>query len=183
MENDQDSFFSAHYASINEAHSLICKSELVKLRNETKGNAYTLPPYQLQKHFQDYNPIVNELIKILYKFLSQKLFMIDRCTFDRGIDSFKLIASVANGDNPVFAKKEYIIDKSLPRTHLLNSKNEMIIFNSDRTDFISLFPFLIYTICPSCGQPRNLIIDSENKYLDLWIGHRVEIKDKNVDSC
>lgn len=183
LENDQDSFFSAHYSSINEAHSLICKKDMVKLRNETKGHAYTLPPYQLQNYFQEYNPVVNELIKILSRFLSQKLFMIDRCAFDRSIDSFKLIASVANGDNPVFAKNEYIIDRSLPRTHLLNSRNEMIVFNSDKTDFISLFPNLIYTICPTCGQPRNLIIDSENKYLDLLIGHRVTVTDLNSIDC
>lgn len=183
LERTQDSFFSNHYSSIKEVHSLICRTELVKLRNDTKGHAYTLPPFQLQKYFQEYYPSVIELIKILRKFLSQKLLMVDHCTFDRGMDSLKLIASEVNGDNPVFVKKEYIIKKSIPRAEFLNSKNEIIMFNSDKTDFISLFPHLIYTICPTCGQPRNLIIDSEDKYLDLWIGHRVTIKDINSSEC
>ncbi len=183
LESTQDSFFSNYYSSLKEAHSLICRTELVKLRNDTKGHAYTLPPFQLQKYFQEYYPTVTELIKVLRKFLSQKLLMVDRCTFDRGIDSFKLIASEVNGDNPVFVKKEYRIKKSIPRQEILNSKNEMLIFNSDKTDFISLFPYLIYTICPTCGQPRNLIIDSEKKYLDLLVGHRVTITDFNSIEC
>ncbi len=183
LESIQDPFFPKYYSSIKKVHSLINQTELVKLRNDTKGHAYTLPPYQLQKYFQEYYPIVIEIIKTLHKFLTQKLLMVDHCTFDRGIDSLKLIASEANGDNPVFAKKEHLINKSIPRSEMLNSKNEMIMFNDDKTSFISLFPYLIYTICPTCGQPRNLIIDSENKYLDLWIGHRVMIKDLNSIEC
>ncbi|GAB4286637.1 MAG: hypothetical protein Kow0098_02090 [Ignavibacteriaceae bacterium] len=183
LESTQDSFFSNYYSSIKEAHSLICRTELVKLRNDTKGHAYTLPPFQLQKYFQEYYPIVTELIKVLRKFLSQKLLMVDHCTFDRGINSFKLIASEVNGDNPVFVKKEYLINKSIPKSEILNSKNEIIMFNASKIDFISLFPYLIYTICPTCGQPRNLIIDSENKYLDLLVGHRVTITDLNSIEC
>lgn len=183
LESSQDHFFSNHYSPIKEAHSLICKTELVKLRNDTRGHAYTLPPYQLQKFFQEYYPVIIGLIKILHKFLGQKLLMVDNCNFDRALDAFKLLASEVNGDNPVFIKKEHTISKTLPRIHILNSKNEMIIFNNDKSDFISLFPYLIYTICPSCSQPRNLIIDSENKYLDLLVGHRVTIKDLNSIEC
>lgn len=183
LESVQDSFFSSYYTTIKEAHSLICRTEMVKLRNDTKGHAYTLPSFQLQKYFQEYYPIVTELMKILRKFLSQKLLMVDHCAFDRGLASLKLRASEVNGDNPVFIKKEYLISKSIPRPEILNSKNEIIMFNADKTDFISLFPYLIYTICPTCGQPRNLIIDSGNRYLDILIGHRVEINDANYNLC
>jgi hypothetical protein len=182
LEDAQDDFFSPYYLSIRTAYKVICEKELVNLRNDTKGHALTLPAHEINKYVQLCIPTVNDLIKMLYDLLSLKMMKVET---SRHLTSGRYTVSLfsLNGSNPIFVKQDLEFTPSSDQKDILNTVDEIILFNKDLSDFISLYPYLLYTDCPSCGQPRTLIIDYENKYLDLQIGHRVTFDNGVVTRC
>jgi hypothetical protein len=174
LKSNDDKFFNKYFKSLEEAYKILCDKNLVNVRNETKGHAYTLPKEELSNYFQNNQQHIIRIVKILESFFSLTLAKVTSLRYDRTRGNL-LLCHCLNGSNPIFERIEMPITPQSNKIDILNTEDEIILFNDDKTDYISLYPYLVHKTCPTCGQPRMLIIDYEDKYLDLQIGHRVRI--------
>jgi len=177
-----DNFFLSFFNDLGEAYKLITREMLVNLRNDTRGHSFSLAPYEVNDYFQKYNPIINSLVKLLNKFLSLNLVRVIHLRHKRNF-GYELEAYNLNSSNPIFEKLEFIVTPIEIKQEVLSTENEIILFNENQKDYLSLQPYLIHANCPSCGQPRTLIIDYDNKYLDIQMGHRIEILKGELSRC
>lgn len=177
-----DNFYSSFYPSLKDASQLIARENLVKLRNDTKGHSFSLTPHEVNQYLQIYSPIINSLLIILYKFLSLRMTRTIKLKHIRNV-GYEYSSYNMNTSNPIFEKKEFSIKPLENKREILETEDEIIIFNEKLTDYVSLYPYLIHGNCPTCGQPKILIIDYENKYLDIQMGHRIELLNGELNNC
>lgn len=182
LEAKKDDFFKKHFMSLKDCSKLISQKKLVNLRNDTKGHAYTLPLDEVNNLFQSNTGHIQSILDKLKKFLSLNMYRVINLSFERNRGN-KLLAYKLNGSNPIFQKEELSIIPIENKRDILNSEDEILVFKEDFRDYLTLFPNLLYNTCPTCNQPRTLIIDSEKLYLDLQMGHRVRIENGELTNC
>ena len=63
-----------------------------------------------------------------------------------------------------------------PRSVGLKRLNEIFVTDARMEKFHSISPHLRSAVCPTCHHPRVLITDGGHRYIDVFMGHRVELE-------
>lgn len=151
------------------AFDQITNAQLVKLRNDTKGHAYTLPEQEFERLFQENHSSIATVLGALQNIITKQLVSVDQIQFQRASRQYRVKARVLMGSNPVFEIADFISVSPLER-------DEVVLIRGERScSVVSLAPFVIWDECPECHHERVLVTDDEGKYLDPQVGHRVDI--------
>lgn len=65
--------------------------------------------------------------------------------------------------------------KDDPRSVGLTSLNDVFLTDNRMKQFRPMFPFIRSAVCPECRHPRVLITDGGRQFIDVFMGHRVEL--------
>ena len=63
-----------------------------------------------------------------------------------------------------------------PRTLGLNEQNKVYLTDARMERFHLMSPYISHVFCPECKHPRVLITDGGDQFIDVFMGHRVNIK-------
>ncbi len=148
------------------ACKIIEDNKLVRLRNETRGHAFTLPEAKYEELFQSNYASVYEIIRLLRGILSTQLISVSQIRFETANNTFVVKARSLIGSNPVFGVIEFQCPTPM-------EENEVALLPPSRDRQVGLGPLVLWGICPECRHERVLITDDDNFYLDPQIGHRV----------
>jgi hypothetical protein len=62
-----------------------------------------------------------------------------------------------------------------PRSLGLTNLNDVYLADNRMTQFRRISPFIQSAVCPECRHPRVLVTDGGRQFIDVFIGHRVEL--------
>lgn len=63
-----------------------------------------------------------------------------------------------------------------PRICGITGENEVFLADIPRRKFWNMSPYIISAVCPTCQHPRILITDGGDQFIDVFVGHRVEVE-------
>lgn len=134
-----------------------------------------MPAFEIQKYYNNAYPQVSEVINNLAEILSNELVVTINTSYDKYNKKYVTKALKLMGDNPEFTECTYTLDIDLNKLPVLLTNNIALVFNRSFTDFVEVNPYILYNECPSCHNPQVMVVDYENKYLDVRVGHRVSL--------
>src|ERR1019366_2897581 len=62
-----------------------------------------------------------------------------------------------------------------PRSVGITSENEVYLADNRFGTIKCMSPFIRSATCPVCRHPRVLIVDGTTQYIDVYMGHRVQL--------
>ena len=149
------------------------REQIVHLRNERRGHGY-VDQYDktYQQAFEQYKPVLQEIERVLFPILAQ--YQLQHIHSSNRIDeaSFRIKGKALMGSHPDFAEEEIVFQ---PReVNDLPVVERVYAYGRLTQRWYTLHPFIVYHECPECGHLRLLISDG-SRYLDPYVGHRVQI--------
>lgn len=169
IEHSDDTYLAASCLErINAAARDLDLIALVRLRNDTRGHAYTLPRREYEQLFSDNYGAVASLIDALECILTLDLVAVIQSRYRGDTRDFVFSTRLLKGSNPVFETVNHCADSP--------QENDAIAVVVDENRVIPLTPFVLWSECPACHHERVLVADDEGQYLDPQVGHRVELE-------
>lgn len=154
--------------------SIAQQENVVSLRNETRGHGYmAAAPETYSEQAANLEQIISRIEEEMAPFFEQHRLVIPRRTEPRSG------AYVAEGEelrgshllHPPFATNL----RGDPLAAGLASINEVFVCDPQMSSFQQISPFIRSAVCPTCHHPRILITDGGARYIDVFMGHRVEL--------
>ena len=154
--------------------SIAQRENVVALRNERRGHGYMAADPQTYEHeAAALEEVIGRIEDELTPFFEQHRLLIPRRIEPRdGV-------YIAEGEE---LKGSHLLHPafkaSLPSDPLsagLTSLNEVFVSDSKLQRFHRLSPYIRSTVCPTCHHPRILVTDGGSRYIDVFMGHRVDI--------
>jgi hypothetical protein len=57
----------------------------------------------------------------------------------------------------------------------LSEEGRVYLTDSRMEEFKLMSPYIRHDMCPTCNHPRVLITDGRHQYIDVFMGHRVQL--------
>jgi len=153
----------------------IAESEkIVQLRNERRGHGYVSMQAESYEHESKQLEIALAQIeeKLALHFSNHQLVYIKSVALEEGGDRVK-------GDKLV---SSHLIHPSFTakvgnaREAGVEAEKRVYLYTPRTKKFRSIHPHICVDNCPLCNHSRVLVTDGENRYIDVFIGHRIEKK-------
>lgn len=153
---------------------IAAKKEVVSLRNETRGHGYLAADDDSYKELaQRLEGVLSEIEEILLPF-----FQAHRLVIPKQIQLYGSNYRVA-GDNLIGShilhphfQVDLICD---PRSAGIVSERDVYLSDNRFLSFKQMSPFIRSATCPQCRHERLLITDGAQRYIDVFVGHRVQL--------
>jgi hypothetical protein len=150
------------------------QEKVVALRNEKRGHGWmsaTEESYRDDaKHLEDVlTRIEEELTPFLdayHMVLARDVRLLD--------DTYILEGEHLMGSN-CFHPPLSIKLHTEPRSIGVTAENEVFLTNPTMNKFWKVAPYIVAAVCPTCRHPRILVTDGGRQFIDVFVGHRVEM--------
>jgi hypothetical protein len=159
--------------AIRAAHRIACQNQIVQLRNERRGHGwiaanqedYMVDCQSLERSLSAIEEVVRPILLRHELVICRETELVEGSIVIRGD---RLTGSQTI--HPTFETQFASNGGRLPR-----NENEVNLWDRAENHFIRLHPSIRELRCPECRFNRILITDGENTYIDVEIGHRVQI--------
>lgn len=161
--------------SLMEVVRIAEKEKVVKLRNELKGHGWS--PHSPESYIEEsarLETIIGSIEKILNPFFEKHRLVVPRMIRMDSAGDFIAEADILTGSN-ILHPREIIHFQGNPRDSGIRSPNLVYLADREMRHFKPISPFIMSTFCPACAHPRILVSDGGESYIDVFMGHRVEI--------
>lgn len=157
-----------------EVISIAQQDKVVNLRNEMRGHGWMRPN---EEHYRE---IADRLEQTLGKIEDELRPFLDkyRLVIPRNIGlkdgSYLIEGEQLTGSHilhPRFSHKS----ATEPRALGISEGNLVYLTDSNMTNFRPISPYIRYQLCPTCSHQRLLVTDGGRQYIDVFIGHRVNL--------
>lgn len=157
-----------------EVIAIAQQDKVVNLRNEMRGHGW------MRANEEHYREIADHLEQTLGKIEDELRPFLDkyRLIIPRRI-GLKEGAYLLEGEqltgshllHPQFSQKLQVE----PRTVGITEENLVYLTDTQMESFKPISPFIRYQLCPTCSHQRLLVTDGGRQYIDVFIGHRVNL--------
>jgi hypothetical protein len=150
------------------------KEKVVFLRNNLKGHGWTtLDPQEYEKEVAILEDIMVRIENELIPFFAGHRLLIPRITKPKyGI--YLIEGEELKGSHLLHPPFQAEL-RSDPLSAGLTSLNEVFVSDTDLQCFYLISPYIRSAFCPTCQQSRILMTDGGNRFIDIFMGHRVTI--------
>jgi len=176
LKQANDDYFDDNFPKIKKVISDISMNRIVALRNDLK-HGHNLPEVEAKEKFGIYFPIIINILRELSAIFRIEMIMINKTEYDRKGKRYIVNVDDLMGDNLLFNSRDIIISQNLSIdkiNELFTNKNILLYIKSKNT-ILKLYPYIVFRKCIDCGHSQVMVIDYEDKYLDIAVGHRVKI--------
>lgn len=146
------------------------ENHIVRLRNEERGHGYiNCQDAKYSTIYKQLNGLLNEIEEfILNTFANYRLVRPINCS-KKDEQKYHISYNLLVGSNMLLEEKTKTLENNPDFID-----NNIYLVNKDFTSWYNVSPFLILDRCPACHHKRLMVKDGE-KYIDIYIGHRVQI--------
>ncbi len=148
--------------------------KIVQLRNERRGHGYV--SIQADGYKMESEQLENALVRIEEKlalhFCSHLLVHVKSVALEEKGDTVK-------GDK---LESSHLIHPPFSATVQnareagMEAENRVYLYTQRNQKFHSMHPYIRVDNCPLCNHSRVLVTDGGNRYIDVFVGHRIEKK-------
>lgn len=150
------------------------RENVVALRNERKGHGYmAADPEAYAEEAANLERIISDIERELAPFFERHRLLIPRRTEPRN-GVYIAEGEELRGSHLLHPPFEVRL-ASDPLGAGLSSINEVFVTDAAMQRFQRISPYIRSSVCPTCHHPRVLVTDGGNRYIDVFMGHRVDI--------
>jgi len=162
---------------INRVLQISSNNNIVQIRNESRGHGYiNCCDQNYQSTFIALNSALGKIEK-LFEDIFSKFELCKTLSISKKSESLYIAKiNILKGSDLLFEEIELKLSSNPDFID-----NHLYLVSEDRTHWYDLYPNLVFDTCPKCNHPRLMVKDG-NKYIDIYIGHRVEINLADNDS-
>lgn len=150
---------------------------VVKLRNDLRGHGYVHADDEAYaRHGEDLERVLGEIEAALENVIARgELVFVESVDLVEG----DLVAKGMrlSGSNLIHPRFEEPMSNARGGHGLRNTRQVGLMHRGDGFRFESLHPWLRRTTCPACAHSRVLVFDGGRQYIDVFMGHRVQLTD------
>ncbi len=148
--------------------------KVVKLRNEKRGHGYMPPSDESFRYEADRLVVIlGDIERDLTPFFQKYQLVIPR-RLDLCGGKYVLEGERLQGSHPLHLPFSATL-KDDPRAAGILDMNKVHLTEGNMEKFHPMFPYITNETCPECKHPRVLITDGGRTYIDVFMGHRVEL--------
>ncbi|MAC25320.1 MAG: hypothetical protein CMN31_23185 [Sandaracinus sp.] len=152
------------------------EGKVVKLRNELRGHGYVQHDEVYREWGVDLDEVLSKMEDALGDLIHRgELVLFENVDLDGG--RYIVRGLRLTGSNLIHAPFERALPGP-PTEHGFSTTGEIgLLLDGDdgSLTFESLHPWLRRTRCPECHHDRILVADGGDRYIDVFMGHRVEL--------
>ena len=156
------------------AIALAENAKIVNLRNERRGHGWMAHEEEMYKDEADrLRDVLSQIETLLDPFLCDHVLMGVR-SVTLVDDGYRVTLESLIGSHVLHPVREVVLSRD-PRSLGLRGQKELYLTDPGLTRFASINPYLRADICPECAHRRVLISDGKTTYIDVQVGHRVQL--------
>jgi len=150
------------------------KENVVALRNEKRGHGW------MASTEESYRDDASHLEEVLSKIEVELTPFLDayHMVLSRDVhllnDTYVLEGEHLIGSN-CFHPSLSIKLHAEPRSIGITSESDVFLTDPMMTTFWKMSPYIVTAVCPTCRHPRILVTDGGRQFIDVFVGHRVEV--------
>jgi hypothetical protein len=153
---------------------IAAKEEVVNLRNETRGHSYLASDENSYKDpAQRLEGILSEIEEILFPFFqAHRLVIPKQIALQNG--NYRVVGDNLIGSHILHPHFQVDLIRD-PRSAGIINEQEVHLSDSRFESFKRMSPFIRSATCPECRHERLLITEGAQRYIDVFVGHRVQL--------
>jgi hypothetical protein len=168
-------------SSFREVISIAQREQVVALRNETRGHGYmSADTSAYAPEASRLEAIIGEIETEMEPFLfTHRLVLFKKMQLANKV--YEVSGEELVGSHLLHPKFKTVL--SNPVDAGLSSEGDVYVADMNLTRFQRISPYIQSAQCPTCHHPRILVTDGGNRFIDVYIGHRVNLDAERSTPC
>lgn len=168
-------------SSFREVISIAQREQVVALRNETRGHGYmSAETCTYAPEASRLEAIIGEIEAEMEPFLlSHRLVLPVAMELSEG--AYEVSGDELVGSHLLHPKFKTVLPDAVKAG--LSSQGHVYVADSRLTHFKRVYPYIQSALCPTCHHRRILVTDGGNRFIDVYIGHRVNLGAERATPC
>ncbi len=157
-----------------EVVAIAQQERVVSIRNERRGHGWmSASDDAYSGDAKNLERVLDEIEQELRPFLENYRLIVPR-QFRLQEGSFVVEGDHLMGSNILHPPFKLQLDSD-PRSVGLVQENQVYLTDSNMKRFHKIAPYIQYVLCPTCNHPRVLITNGGSQFIDVFMGHLVQL--------